>query len=128
VNGLGVYGSEHRQRTPVLYPDAFASHSKLVYRAQRKVPRERVRVNCPINFAQILAAGAIVDFLTDRPEIEGTLDVSHRDVDVLADGYDLVVRVGTNIKSPNLIVRALAVTRHWFLARSALIARCGAPH
>jgi LysR substrate binding domain len=35
--------------------------------------------------------------------------------------------VGTNIKSSNLIVRSLAVTRHWLLASPALIARCGAP-
>jgi DNA-binding transcriptional LysR family regulator len=86
-----------------------------------------VRVSCPINFAQILAAGAIVDFMADYPDIEVTLDVGNRDVDVLADGYDFVVRVGTNIKSSNLIVRSLAVTRHWFLASPALIARCGTP-
>lgn len=40
MNGLGVYGSEHRRRPLALYPDAFASHSKLVYRAQRKVHAE----------------------------------------------------------------------------------------
>jgi DNA-binding transcriptional LysR family regulator len=90
-------------------------------------PRGRVRVSCPINFVQIVAAGAIVEFIANYPDIEVTLDVSNRDVDVLADGYDFVVRVGTNIKSSNLIVRALAVTRHWFLASPALIARCGVP-
>jgi DNA-binding transcriptional LysR family regulator len=106
---------------------AECENAKRVIEDARGVPRGRVRVSCPINFAQIMAAGAIVEFLTNYPDIEVILDVSNRDVDVLAGGYDFVVRVGTNIKSSNLIVRALAVTRHWFLASPALIARCGAP-
>jgi DNA-binding transcriptional LysR family regulator len=84
-------------------------------------------VSCPINFLQIVVAGAIVRFMADYPHIDVTLDASNRDIDVLADGYDLVFRVGTNMRSSNLIVRALAVTRHWLLASPALIARCGAP-
>ena len=91
------------------------------------IPRGRVRVSCPINFAQIVAANAIVEFMASYPDIEVTLDVSNRDVDVLADGYDFVVRVGTNIKPSNVIKRALAVTRHCLLASPALVARCGAP-
>jgi DNA-binding transcriptional LysR family regulator len=101
--------------------------AKKVIEDARGIPRGRVRVSCPINFVQIWAAGAIVDFMTDYPDIEVTLDISNRNVNVLADGYDFVVRVGTNVKSSNLIVRALAVTRHWFLASPALIARCGVP-
>jgi DNA-binding transcriptional LysR family regulator len=86
-----------------------------------------VRVSCPINFLQIVVAGAIVRFMADYPHIDVTLDVSNRDIDVLADGYDLVFRVGTKIRSSNLIVSAFATTRHWLLASPALIARCGAP-
>lgn len=104
-----------------------AENAKRVIEDARGVPSGRVRVSCPTNFAQVFAAGAIVGFLTDHPRIEVTLDASNRDIDVLADGYDLVLRVGTNIKSSNLIVRSLTVTRHWLLASPALIARCGAP-
>jgi DNA-binding transcriptional LysR family regulator len=90
-------------------------------------PRGRVRVSCPINFSQYVVAGAIVGFMADHPDIVVTLDTSNREIDVLADGYDLVFRVGTNIKSSNLIVRSLPVTRHWLMASPALVARCGAP-
>jgi DNA-binding transcriptional LysR family regulator len=106
---------------------AEAENAKRVIEDARGVPSGRVRVSCPTNFAQVFAAGAIVGFLADHPHIEVTLDASNRDIDVLADGYDLVIRVGTNIKSSNLIVRSLTVTRHWLLASPALIARCGTP-
>jgi DNA-binding transcriptional LysR family regulator len=106
---------------------AESENAKRIIEDARGVPRGRVRVSCPINFAQIFAAGAIVDFMADHPHIDVALDATNRDINVLADGYDLVFRVGTNIRSSNLIVRALVVTRHWLLASPALIARCGAP-
>jgi DNA-binding transcriptional LysR family regulator len=118
-------GQRYYERCRVVVAEC--ENAKKVIEDSRGVPRGRVRVSCPINFAQMMAAGAIVEFLTAYPEIEITLDTSNRDVDVLADGYDFVVRVGTNIKSSNLIVRTLAVTRHWFLASPALIARHRAP-
>jgi DNA-binding transcriptional LysR family regulator len=89
---------------------AECENAKRVIEDARGVPRGRVRVSCPINFSQVFVAGAIVGFMADHPEIEVTLDASNRDIDVLADGYDLVLRVGSNIKSSNLIVRSLAVS------------------
>ena len=106
---------------------AESENAKRVIEDVRGVPRGRVRVSCPINFLQLVVAGAIVRFMADHPYIDVTLDVSNRDIDVLADGYDLVFRVGTNIRSSSLIVSAFATTRHWLLAGPALIARCGAP-
>jgi DNA-binding transcriptional LysR family regulator len=99
--------------------------AKKVIEDARTVPRGRVRVSCPINFSQTFAARAIAGFMAEHPHIEVTLDVSNRDIDVLADGYDLVVRVGSQIKSSNLIVRSLTTVRHWLLASPDLIARCG---
>ena len=106
---------------------AESENARRLIEEARGVPRGRVRVSCPINFAQIFAAGAIVGFMADHPHIDVTLDASNRDVDVLADGYDLVFRVGTNIRSSNLVVRARAVARHWLLASPAFIARYAAP-
>jgi DNA-binding transcriptional LysR family regulator len=102
-------------------------NAKKVIEDARGVPRGRVRVSCAINFSQAFVARAIVGFLVEYPDIEVTLDLSNRDIDVLADGYDLALRVGSSVKSSNLIVRSLTVTRHWLLASPALIARCGEP-
>jgi DNA-binding transcriptional LysR family regulator len=106
---------------------AESENAKRVIEDVRGVPRGRVRVSCPINFLQIVVAGAIVQFMVDHPHIDVTLEASNRDIDVLADGYDLVFRVGTNIRPSNLIVSAFATTRHWLLASPSLVARCGAP-
>ena len=106
---------------------AESENAKRVIEDARGAPRGRVRVSCPINFSQNIVAGAIVGFMADHPKIEVTLDASNREIDVLADGYDLVFRVGTNIKSSNLIARSLPVTRHWLMASPALVARCGTP-
>jgi DNA-binding transcriptional LysR family regulator len=101
-------------------------NAKRVIEDARNVPRGRVRVSCPINLSQGFVARAIAGFVAEHPHIEVMLDVSNRDIDVLADGYDLVLRVGSNIKSSNLIVRSLTGPPHWLFASPALIARCGA--
>jgi DNA-binding transcriptional LysR family regulator len=93
----------------------------------RTVPRGRVRVSCPINLSHAVGARAIAGFMAKHPDIEVTLDISNRDVDVLAGGYDLVLRVGSHMKSSNLIAPSLSAPRHWLLASPALIARCGEP-
>jgi len=58
--------------------------------------------------------------MAEHPHIEVTPDASNRDVDVLADGYDLVLRVGSSLKSSNLILRSLDGPRHWILASPCL--------
>jgi DNA-binding transcriptional LysR family regulator len=102
-------------------------NAKRIIEDARGVPRGRVRVSCAINFSQAFVARAITGFMVEYPDIEVTLDLSNRDIDVLADGYDLALRVGSGVKSSNLIVRSLTVPRHWLLASPALIARCGEP-
>jgi DNA-binding transcriptional LysR family regulator len=102
-------------------------NSRRVIDDARTVPRGRVRVSCPINLSQPFGARAIAGFMAKHPDVEVTLDISNRDVDVLAGGYDLVLRVGSHIKSSNLIVRSLTAPPHWLLASPALIARCGEP-
>jgi DNA-binding transcriptional LysR family regulator len=102
-------------------------NAKRVIEDARKVPRGRVRVSCPINFSHAFGARTIAGFMAEYPDIEVALDVSNRHIDVLADGYDLVLRVGSVIKSSSLIVRSIIVARHLLLASPALIARCGEP-
>jgi DNA-binding transcriptional LysR family regulator len=118
-------GRLYYERCRVIVADI--ENAKQVIEGARGVPRGRVRVSYPFNFSETFATRAIVDFMVEHPEIEVTLDFSNRDIDVLADGHDLVLRVGSKVRSSNIVMRSLSVGRHWLVASPALIERYGEP-
>jgi DNA-binding transcriptional LysR family regulator len=93
----------------------------------RDIPRGRVRVTCPLNFAQVFLAPVLATFMARFPEVEVVLDVSNRDVDLIAEGYDLALRIVPDIKSSSLIVRSFTLHRHVLLASADFVKRHGRP-
>lgn len=69
------------------------SVSALIERRQA-TPSGRLRVSMPSDFANLLLADSLAAFITMYPGIQLELDLSPRRVDLLGEGFDLVVRVG----------------------------------
>ena len=59
----------------------------------RAEPRGTIRVSCPVAIAQWGLATHLPEFLAKYPGVRLHLHVSNRRVDVLAEGFDLAVRV-----------------------------------
>jgi DNA-binding transcriptional LysR family regulator len=93
----------------------------------RDIPRGRVRVSCPLNFAQVFVAPVLAAFMAEYPEVEVVLDVSNRDIDMVAEGYDLALRIAPDIKSSSLIVRSFTLNKHQLIASRDFIQRHGHP-
>jgi DNA-binding transcriptional LysR family regulator len=93
----------------------------------REVPRGRVRVVCPLNFAQVFIAPLMAEFMARHDEVEVVLKHSNDDIDLIAEGYDLALRVVPCLKSSSLIVRSLAITRHILVASQGFVQRHGYP-
>lgn len=93
----------------------------------RDVPRGRVRVSCPLNFAQAFVAPVLAAFMSEYPEVDVVLDSANRDIDMIAEGYDLTLRIVPNIKSSSLIVRSFRLNRHMLVASPDFIQRYGRP-
>jgi DNA-binding transcriptional LysR family regulator len=87
-------------------------------------PRGLLRVAAPLNFTQL---GAIAkSFLERYPEVRLEIICSDRLVDLVADGFDVAVRVG-RLADSTLIARPLGAMRNVIVANPDLVAALGAP-
>lgn len=89
-------------------------------------PRGRLRIDVPSPFARLLLVPALPDFHARYPDIRLDIGVSDREVDVIADNVDCVIRGGTP-SDPSLVARPLGALAFRFHASPAYLQRCGTP-
>lgn len=70
-------------------------------------PSGRLRVSVPGDLAAIALAPMLADFSRAYSEIQLELDLSPRYVDVIADGFDLAIRIGGETQDLQLTTRHL---------------------
>ena len=89
-------------------------------------PRGVLRVNAPMSFGILHLAPAIAVFMKRYPDLEIDLTLNDRFVDLIDEGYDLAIRIGTMADS-SLIARKLAPSRLVACAAPAYLRRHGLP-
>ncbi len=94
--------------------------------ALQSAPRGTLRVNCSTGFGVRYLAPALAAFQTQYPELQVDLNLSDRLVDIVEDGFDLVIRIG-NLQDSSLIARRLAPSRLVLCASPAYLAARGTP-
>jgi DNA-binding transcriptional LysR family regulator len=103
-----------------------------VEEAEQAVSREhgrlhgRLRVALPLSFGLLQLGPAITAFLRAHPEVEFELDFNDRQVDLLAEGFDLALRIG-DLADSTLIARRLATIQSCVCASPAYLERAGIP-
>jgi len=85
-----------------------------------------MRISAPVTFGRLHLGPALYTFLAANPEIEMSLDLDDRRVDIASGGYDGVVRHGT-IDDSRLMVWRLAPSRRMLVASHDYLARHGTP-
>jgi DNA-binding transcriptional LysR family regulator len=89
-------------------------------------PTGRLRVALPNLFGQLQVAPRIPKFLRRNPKISLELSFSDWAVDLVSEGYDVAVRVGT-LESSSLVARRLAPNRRLLCASPEYLAHHGEP-
>ena len=89
-------------------------------------PRGVLRVNAPMSFGVLHLAPAIAVFMKRYPDLDIDLTLNDRFVDLIDEGYDLAIRIGTMADS-SLIARKLAPSRLVLCAAPAYLRRRGLP-
>ena len=86
----------------------------------------RVRLSAPMSFGLLEVAPAIADFLALHPGIEIELALSDALVDIVAEGFDIALRIGS-LPDSSLRARRLRPVAVQVVAAPAYLARHGRP-
>lgn len=90
------------------------------------VLKGRLRVNAPVTFGSQQLAPLIARFLGENPGVEIDLTLNDRAVDLVEEGYDIVIRVGVPADS-SLMSRRLAPARLMIVGSPDYLRRNGMP-
>ena len=94
---------------------------------RQATPSGRLRVSMPSDFANLLLTESLAAFIALYPAIQLDLDLSPRRVDLLGEGFDLVVRLGRLPEDSLLMARRLADFPASLYASPDYLAEHGAP-
>ncbi|MHA3915794.1 LysR family transcriptional regulator [Halovulum sp. GXIMD14793] len=89
-------------------------------------PKGSLRVSVPVSFGISQLSGLINGFLEANPEVDINLVLDDRFVELVAEGFDLAIRIG-HLQDSSLKARKLAETRTVLVASPAYLARQGTP-
>lgn len=89
-------------------------------------PRGRLRISAPVAFSTLHVAPALPEFMAHYPDLSVDMTISDRLVDLVAEGYDVALRI-TPAPGGNLVARELAPIRRKICASPDYLARRGTP-
>lgn len=88
--------------------------------------RGTLRLTAPVELGAQHIAPVIAAFMLSQPGIQVVADFSNRPVDLVQEGYDLAIRVASELDTA-LVGRKLATTRFHVVASPGCLAREGTP-
>ncbi|MCB5185822.1 LysR family transcriptional regulator [Methylobacillus gramineus] len=88
--------------------------------------RGLLRLSVPVSFASMVLSPALNSFMLQHPKLEVALDVDNRLVDVVGEGYDMVIRI-TKHPDEGMVARKLADSSLIYCCSPSYIARYGMP-
>jgi DNA-binding transcriptional LysR family regulator len=103
-----------------------ASEADSMVTALQATPKGALRVSAPVSFGINQLSPAVADFLCVYPEVDVNLVLEDRFVELVAEGYDLAIRIGV-LEDSSLKARKLAETRGILVASPGYLAGMGVP-
>ncbi|MGN6376545.1 MAG: LysR family transcriptional regulator [Sphingomonas sp.] len=93
---------------------------------QSSVPRGRVRISAPLSFGIGYMAATLPGFMAAHPEVVLDFALSDRHVDLVADGFDLALRIA-RLEDSSMLARRLCAVRLMLVASPDYFDRHGRP-
>jgi DNA-binding transcriptional LysR family regulator len=101
-------------------------HARADVQNRQGKPQGSLRVTAAAVLGKYLLEPVIAEFIAEYPDVKIVADVSDRVVDVVEEGYDVAIRLGSSQPS-SLVTRCLGLPQAGLYASANYLARQGAP-
>jgi DNA-binding transcriptional LysR family regulator len=89
-------------------------------------PSGKLRINAPMAFGERFLVNVIADYSKDFPDVKLDVDFDDKFINVIEEGYDLVIRIG-KLKDSGLIARRICDFPAYICASPEFINKYGEP-
>ena len=107
-------------------PETLSSAEEVVS-TLNQAPVGAFKMTCATTFGERFIAPLMNDFLISHPKIELDLHLTNREVDIIEEGYDLAIRMGS-LKDSSHLSRRLCEREEFLCASKEYVAQHGIPH
>ncbi len=90
------------------------------------VPQGKLRLTAPVTYGEQVIAPLVNDFVLRYPGLEVEMHLTNQQLDLVAEGYDLAVRLG-QLESSSLMARRLGSRTLYVCASPAYLSAWGTP-
>jgi len=90
-------------------------------------PSGRLRISAPVNFGNAVLSPVICAVMQRYPKLEVQVELNDRFVDLIEEGFDVALRIRTNLPDSSLIARRLCQITRSVCAAPSYLKRMGTP-
>ena len=91
------------------------------------VPSGELRMTAPQDIAVVVLPEILTQFARRYPDVRVDLRATNRQVDLVAEGFDLAIRAAPTLKDSTLTIRRIGIAGIGFYAAPSYVARRGRP-
>lgn len=90
-------------------------------------PRGKLKIACTVAFGKSQLIPALPMFMKEFPEIEVSLDLTDRSIDLQSEGFDVAICFDAQDKNPDAVVRRIMQSKRVLCAAPSYLERNGTP-
>ena len=93
----------------------------------RGKPQGLIKLTAPVTYGEKYIMPLVNDFMLQYPEVEVTIDLTNRQVDLVEGSFDLAIRLG-RLTSSSMMAKRLTSRTMYVCASPAYLQKFGIPH
>ena len=103
------------------------AEAEAAFQDDQEEPQGELRINAPMSFGTLHLSTAIAEFMRRHPKIRIELILNDRQIDPVAEGFDVTVRIGEPDDRPSLIDHEIVEAKRVLCASPDFIAQHAEP-